>query len=85
MDGFMFFFAIPAVVSVRDAAVIDKARGGVDATDGRPGSTRQSIRLEDAAEWVLPRKVVVKRQELALRRFGHGFQLLHEDRFQLFA
>lgn len=85
VDGFIFLVTVPAIVSVRDAAVVDEARCGVNGADGRPSSTRQSIRLEDAAKWVLSWGIVVKVQELALRRFGHGFQLRHEDRFQLFA
>ena len=66
MDGFVFFVAVPAVVSVRVTAVIDETCSGVDAANGRSGSTRQSIRLEDAAERVFARSFVVKRQELTL-------------------
>ena len=54
----MLLGAIPGIVSVRDTAVFDEARYGLDAADGRPGSTRQSVRLEDAAERVLPGKLL---------------------------
>jgi hypothetical protein len=85
VDGFVFLVALPAIVSVRKAAVVNEARYGVDAADRRTGSTRQSIRLEDTAKRVPPWRVVVKGQELALRRFGHDFQLYHKQPFQFFA
>ena len=66
MDGSVLLGAIAVIVSIQDTAVVDEARCGIDAADGRPGSTRQSICLEDAAERVLPREVVVKRKKTAV-------------------
>jgi len=66
VDRFVFFGAVPAVVSVRDATVADEAQCEVDTANGRSGSARQSIRLDHAAEWVLSWEFVVKRYELPL-------------------
>lgn len=62
----MLLGAISVVVRVRDTAVVDEARCGVYDANGRPESTRQSISPEDAAKWLLPMEVVVKRKELPL-------------------
>lgn len=80
MDGLMLLGSVPVVMGIWDTAVVDEADGGIYTTNGRAGSAWQSIGLDDAAERVLARVVVVKRQKWALRFFGHGFELRCNER-----
>jgi hypothetical protein len=66
MDGLALFIAVPTIMSIWETAVVDKADGRVDSANHRTGAARQSICLDDTAEWVLARKVVVEGQKLSL-------------------
>jgi len=66
VDGFGFCIAVPAIVSIWEAAVIDGADDRVDYTNLRIRATRQSVGSDNSAEGLLARKVVVKGKELLL-------------------
>jgi hypothetical protein len=60
VNSFLFLAAVPAVVGVQNAAVVDTAHSWVDAANIRTRSTWQSICLDDASERVLAWEVVGK-------------------------
>ena len=66
VDGFALGVAVPAVVSIGEAAVIDEANGRIDATNPGVGTAGQSVGFDNTAERMFAREIVMKRKELAL-------------------
>lgn len=67
VDCFAVQIAVPTVVCVWETAMVYKVDRGIYSTDSRAWAARQSVCFYNTAEWVLSRKVVVKREELMLR------------------
>ena len=68
VDDLTFFIAVPIVMSIWETAVIDEANGRIDATNHGVGTAGQSVGLDNTAEWVFAREIIIKREELSLLR-----------------
>lgn len=66
VDGLPLFLAIPVVVGIRDAAVIDKAYGRLDSSNHRARTTGQCICFDDTAERIFAREVVVEGEKQSM-------------------
>ena len=60
MDGFALRITIPAIMSIRKIAVVDKANCRVNSSNRRVRAVRRSIGFHNTAKGVLAREVVVK-------------------------
>lgn len=70
MDGFVFCAAVPTVVRVWEATVVDEAYRRVNPAYFRARSTGESVCSNNTAERVLSRGIVMEGQERPLLCFG---------------
>ncbi len=82
MDSFVLCVGVPAVVCVRQAAVVDEAYRRVYATHRRAGPARQRVCSDDAGKSKPPKVVVVQGKELSLVLPGQGLQLCRHNELQ---
>ena len=66
VNGLAFCIAVPVIVGIWETAVVDEADGRVKAPDWGVGTAGQSVGLDDTAEWVLTKEIVMKRKKLSL-------------------
>lgn len=66
----MLLGAVPGVLAIGQAAVVDETCCGIDASDSNSGTAWQGVGLEDATKGAFSREIIAKGKKLALLYLG---------------